>query len=196
MSNDATLGRPDQQMATVRHKLTVLDLHRMAEAGIFNEDDRVELIEGELFDMVPIGSKHAGTVAILTKLLTVGARDRCVVFVQSPIQLPDYNEPLPDLTLLKPRADSYRDTLPQASDVLLVVEVADPSAIRDRDVKIPIYGRCSIPEAWLVDIQRRVVAVYRQPGADGYQSVTEIGSGSLSPECLPDVMAPLADLFD
>lgn len=196
MSNTATLERPDEQWAAAKHRLTVLDFHRMAEAGIFGEDDRVELIEGELFDMAPIVSKHAGTVAILTKLLTVGAGDCCVVFVQNPLQIPDYNEPLPDLTLLKPRADSYRDTLPQPSDVLLVLEVADSSVSRDRDVKIPIYGRRNIPETWLVDVQRRVIAVYRQPGSDGYQSVTEVGSGSLSPECLPDVVVALADLFD
>lgn len=195
MSNTAFTDRPEQSGVGAKHKFTVSAFHRMAELGILGEDDRVELIEGDLLDMAPIGSKHAGTVAILSKLLTIGARDRCVVFVQNPLQIPDYNEPLPDLTLLKPRADSYRDGLPQPPDVLAVIEVADASLGRDRDVKIPLYGSHGIPETWLVDVQRRAVTVYRQPSAEGYLSVAEVSSGSLTPECLPDVAIPLTELF-
>ena len=195
MSNTAIADRPEQGRAGAKHRFTVSAFHRMAEVGILGEDDRVELIDGDLLDMAPIGSKHAATVAILSKVLTTGARERCIVFVQNPLQMPDYNEPLPDLTLLKPRADSYRDGLPQPPDVLLVIEVADSSLGRDRDVKIPIYGHHGIPETWLVDVQRSVVTVYRQPSADGYLSVTEIDSGSVAPGCLPDVAIALRDLF-
>lgn len=195
MNDAATIERADPNLAAARHKLTVADFHRMAEAGILDEDDRVELIEGGLFDMPPIGSRHAGTVAILTELFSADARGRRVVFVQNPVQIPDYNEPVPDLALLKPRADSYRNALPQPPDVVLVVEVADSSISRDRDVKIPIYGSSGIPEAWLVDVQRRVITVYRQPSADGYQSTTEVTSGSLKPECVPDVVVALSELF-
>jgi Uma2 family endonuclease len=195
MSDTAMAEQVDQGLAAARHKLTVSDFHRMAEAGILNDDDRVELIEGELFDMAPIGSKHAGIVAILTKLLAVGARDRCILFVQNPIRIADYNEPVPDLALLKPRADSYRDALPEPADVLLVIEVADSSIGRDRDVKIPLYARSRIPEAWLVDVQRGVVTTYRLAGPNGYASVVEVGSGTSSPQCLPDIAIDLSDLF-
>jgi len=195
MSETATLDGTDNSLIAAKHKLTVSDFHRMADAGILDEDDRVELIQGELFDMAPIGSRHAGTVAMLTELFSVGAKGRRIVFVQSPVQIPDYNEPVPDLALLKPRADSYRDALPHPSDVLLVVEVADTSVSRDRDVKIPIYGTSGIPEVWLIDVQRRTVTVYRQPAADGYQSITEFTSGSLTAEGAPDVAVSLSVLF-
>lgn len=174
---------------TSLHKLTVEDFHRMGDAGILGEGDRVELIEGALFDMAPIGSRHACIVDILAEHFTLAAQGRALVRTQGPLEIPEHNEPLPDVLLLKPRPDRYRNGLPRPADVLLVVEVADSSVARHRDMKIPIYGKHGIPEAWLVDAQRRSVTVYRQPSAEGYTVANELTDGRLVPAALPDMPA-------
>jgi Uma2 family endonuclease len=195
MNNGATAELGDPSIAAAKHRLTVVDFRRMAAAGILDDDDRVELIEGELFDMAPIGSKHASIVDALVELLTLGARGRALVRAQGPLEIPPYSEPLPDVLLLKPRTDRYRDALPQPADVLLIIEVADSTLARDRDLKIPLYSRHGIPESWLVDVQRQVITVYQQPSGEGYRHASEIGAGSLAPGCLPDVAVGLSDLF-
>ncbi|MBI4754201.1 MAG: Uma2 family endonuclease [Betaproteobacteria bacterium] len=186
---------PERILAAARHRLTVSDFRRMAEAGVLGEDDRVELIEGELFDMAPIGSRHASIVDFLAERFTLGAGGRVLVRVQGPLEVSPNNEPAPDLLLLKPRPDRYRDALPQASDALLVVEVADSSLARDRDVKIPLYARHAIPEAWLVDVQSRCLTVFRDPRPAGYRRAMEFASGTVAPQCLPDVSIDVADLL-
>jgi Uma2 family endonuclease len=195
MNNGAMVERSDPSIAAAKHKFSVLDFHQMAEAGILDEDDRVELIEGELFDMAPVGSKHASVVDLLVEILTLGAKGRALVRGQGPLQISLHNEPLPDVLLLKPRADRYRHALPLPEDVLLAIEVADSTITRDRDLKIPIYGRHSIPEAWLIDLQRQVVTVYQQPCGEGYQASIEITSGLLAPASLPDITIELGELF-
>lgn len=185
----------ERSLARARHKLTVDEFHRMGEAGILDEDDRVELLEGEIFDMAPIGSRHASIVDFLTERFTLAARQRLLVRTQGPLQIPPHNEPLPDLLLLEPRADRYRDALPRPADVLLVVEVSDSTLDRDRDVKIPLYGRHGIPEAWLINVQQKTVSMYRQPGPEGYLHLVELREGSAAAECLPDGAIPLAELF-
>lgn len=184
-----------ERLQARRHKLTVGDFHRMVETRILDEDDRVELIEGELFDMAPIGSRHASVVAQLSKLLTLGVGDRALVFVQNPLRIPQHNEPLPDLMLLKPRADRYRDALPGPADVLLVVEVADTTVQRDRELKLPLYARHAIPEAWLVDVNRPSVSVFREPHEGAYGSEAEYATGRLSPGALAQAVIDLAELF-
>lgn len=118
----------------------------MAAAGVLSEDDRVELIEGEIIEMNPIGSRHAACVGRLTKLLERQAGDRVIVWVQNPVQVNDYSEPLPDVTLLKPRDDFYAQANPQPADVLLIIEVADSSVDYDHEIKTPLYARAGIPE--------------------------------------------------
>ncbi|XSG84354.1 MAG: Uma2 family endonuclease, partial [Methylohalobius sp. ZOD2] len=152
-----------------RHRISVEEYRRMGEAGIFSEDDRVELIEGEIFDMTPIGHQHAGLVNRLNRLLVMAAGGRAVVSVQNPLRLSEQSEPQPDLALLKPRADDYQGAAATATDVLLVVEVADTSRDYDRTVKIPLYAQHDIPEAWLIDLPGKVVEVYRDPSPDGYR---------------------------
>ena len=178
-----------------RRKFTVSDYHRMGDAGILHEDDRLELINGELYEMAPIGSRHAGIVATLARLLIVGAADRGLVFVQNPILIPDFSEPQPDLALLAPRRDNYRDALPLPSEVKLVIEVADSTLRWDRDVKIALYGLHGIAEAWLIEIPRRVVSVYRDPGPQGYRLSIEIAKGAVSPQCLPELEVPIDEIF-
>jgi Uma2 family endonuclease len=185
----------EHSLGRSRHKLTVAEFHRMGEAGILDEDDRVELLEGEIFDMAPIGSRHARIVNVLAEHFTLAAKGRVLVQPQGPLQIPLHNEPVPDVLLLKPRPDRYRDALPQPADVLLVAEVSDSSLGRDRDVKIPLYGRQGIPEAWLIDVQHETITVYRKPGPEGYGEVFELREGSIAPACLADAPIALSELF-
>ncbi len=115
-----------------RHRLTVRDYQRMGEAGIFHEDDRVELIEGEIVDMAPIGSGHSGQVNRLSNILKLAIGERAIVAVQNPIVLGDHSSPQPDIAQLRPQADYYAAAHPQARDVLLIVEVAESSLDYDR----------------------------------------------------------------
>lgn len=156
-----------------RHKLTVTDYCRLGDAGSFGVDDRVELIEGEVIDMAPIGIAHASLVDHLNDLFTRAVGDRAQVRVQNPARLETYSEPQPDLLLLKRRSDFYRTGHPEPADILLVVEVADTSLVYDRDTKIPLYARHGIPEAWLVDVVGERLTVYQHPGPDGYPAVTD-----------------------
>ncbi len=179
-----------------RRKLTVDEFYTMAEAGIFGEDDRVELIEGELVAMVPIGSDHSGTVNALTYLLVQALGERGVVSVQNPVRLSEYTEPQPDVTVLKPRPDFYRKKRAMAEDVLLLVEVAYSSVAYDRRVKLPLYARHGIPEYWLVRLDAGVVEVYRAPGPDGYGVVRTAGPGEvLEIEALPGLALPASEVL-
>jgi Uma2 family endonuclease len=132
-----------------RHRLTVADYYRMAEVGILAPDARVELIDGEIIDMAPPASSHAGTVDYLLEVLGLAARGKAKVRVQNPVRLSEYSEPQPDLALLWPREDFYRARHPRADDVLLIVEVAASSLRFDRKKKVPLYARHGVPEVWL-----------------------------------------------
>jgi Uma2 family endonuclease len=179
-----------------RRRLSVAEYDRMGEAGILGPDDRVELIEGELIAMAPIGSYHAGTVAGLTHGLVAATGGRAVVWVQNPIHLDDHNEPQPDFALLRPRADGYRDALPRPADVLLMIEVADSSLAYDRTVKANLYARSGIPELWIVDLAGARILVHRDPSPEGYRDVTEtLGGTMLEPSQLPGVRIGTDTLF-
>jgi Uma2 family endonuclease len=179
-----------------RRKLDVNEYHRLAEAGILGEDDRVELIEGELIQMSPIGSPHAGTVNALTRLLVVAVGERAIVAVQNPVRLDDRSEPQPDLALLKPRADHSRGAIPTPADILLLVEVADTSGRYDRAVKLPLYAHHAIPEVWIVDVESSTVEVHRSPEGQTYRKVSNPGRDDvLSPELLPEVRLTVASIL-
>lgn len=141
----------------------------MVAAGILREDSRVELIEGEIVEMGPIGSRHAGCVNRLTTLLASLVQQKAVVAVQNPIRLSPRSLPQPDLALLKYREDFYAAAHPGPEDVLLVVEVADESAAYDREVKVPLYARAGIAEVWLVVLPEKLVEVYRHPSPRGFR---------------------------
>jgi len=176
-----------------RRPLTVDEYHRMGEAGILTERDRVELIEGELIAMSPIGSEHSGTVNALTRRLVQMVGDRGVVAVQNPVQLDDLTEPEPDFAVLKPRADDYRRATPRANEVLLIIEVADSSLGYDRAVKRSLYARHGIPEFWIVNLVAGEVEVCRTPAGDRYASVVTVGrDGMLEPELLPGTTIPVS----
>jgi Uma2 family endonuclease len=178
-----------------RRPITVTEYHRMGEVGILSDRDRVELIEGELIAMSPIGSYHQGTVNQLTYSLVQAVGERAIVAVQGPVRLDDFSEPEPDFALLRPRPDFYRDRHPLASDVLLLIEVADTSLNYDRAVKRTLYARHGISELWIIDLNAGEIEVCRQPGA-GYAAITRVGrDGVLEPELLPGVCIQAATLF-
>src|SRR5258708_7547065 len=146
-----------------RRWFTVAEYNRMAEAGILKEDDRVELIDGEIVEMSPIGSRHAACVNRLTLMLIAQSGEHFIVSVQNPIVAGDYSEPQPDIAVLKPRDDFYESDLPRASDVLLVIEVADTTAQADRKVKSELYARAGIPEFVLINLAKDAFEVYSEP---------------------------------
>jgi Uma2 family endonuclease len=148
-----------------RHPITVREYVRMGEAHVFAHDARLELMEGEIVEMAPLGSAHAAVVYRLDTLLRKVA-PRAMVFVQSPLVLGERSAPQPDVMLLRPRADEYYNSLPVASDALLVVEVADTTLRYDMEVKRPLYARAGVVELWIVDITRRELHLFREPDLD------------------------------
>ena len=161
----------------LRRKFTVKQYHQMAEAGILTEDDRVELIRGEIVEMTPIGRRHAACVDRLNEMFILRLAQATIVRVQNPVELDDNSEPQPDLVLLRRRADFYEAGHPQAEDILLLVEVADTTVETDRDVKILLYANSGIAEVWLVDINAQCLEVYRQPSENGYQIIQKYYRG-------------------
>ena len=176
-----------------RRKLDVHDYHRMGEAGILTPGDRVELIDGEIIQMTPVGDPHVDLIIVLTARLSVAVANQALVSVQNPLRLDDHTEPEPDLVLL--RLDRRRG-VPLAEDALLVVEVADSSLAYDRDIKIPRYARSGIPEAWLFDIANATLTRYQIPEMDEYmhQDVLDL-SQPISPLKMPDATVDLSNLF-
>ena len=178
----------DRQQAPARHRLDVGAYYKMAEAGILTQDDRVELIGGEIFDMTPIGSAHAGKTNRLNRLFARAAADGlALVSVQSPLRLDAYNEPEPDMMLLRPREDDYQERHPGAADVLLLVELSESSLAYDRGTKLALYARFGVPEVWIVDLRGGAVEVYREPTGDDYARKERLVSGSLTPVLVPGV---------
>lgn len=178
-----------------RHRLDVTDYYRMAEAGILGEDDRCELIEGEIIDMAPIGSEHSAIVKRLKRWFELTVDHYAIVSVQDPIRLNRRNEPQPDIALLRYREDFYRHAHPGPDDVLLIVEVADTSARYDREVKLPLYARHGIPEVWIVDLRERRVDIHRQPEGNAYRESWIATGPDIRPRALPECRVELSTLF-
>jgi Uma2 family endonuclease len=160
-----------------RHWFTAAEYNRMGETGIFSEDDRVELIEGEIVEMSPIGKRHASCVGRLTNLFGRLLAERAIVWVQNPIVLNDYSEPQPDVALLNRRDDFYENSLPTPDDILLIVEVADTTLEYDRQIKVPLYAQAGIAEVWVVNLADEQIEIYSQPVNGAYQSQRQTGRG-------------------
>jgi Uma2 family endonuclease len=195
MSSVAIVDPEQLRARAPRRRLTVADYHRMGDAGILHEDDRIELIDGELFQMASIGTPHMAVVIRLTSRFGALAADRFLVSTQNSIEIPPFSEPQPDIVLLRPRADAYWGARPTPADALLVVEVADSSFAWDRNVKVPMYGRFGVVESWLVDIEDRTITVFLDPGPEEYRSSVEVRESAVSPSCLPDIAIRIDDLF-
>lgn len=159
------------QKAPQPHRYTVDDYYRMATADILHAEDRVELIEGEIIDMAPIGSRHAAAVTRISNLLMQRVGTHAIVATQSPVRLSHDSEPQPDIALLRPRADYYAAAHPGPADVLLIIEVADSTLHFDRDIKLPLYARHGIAEVWLVDIEHAQLTLYTAPQAGNYLQI-------------------------
>ncbi len=173
-----------------RRRFTVHDYHRMAEAGILHEDDRVELIEGDLIEMPAIGTRHFACVNGLTRLLVREVGDEAIVSVQNPVRLDEHWEPQPDLAIIRPR--DYRDSLPTPEDVLLLIEVSDTTLAYDRGTKLPKYALAGIGEVWIVDLPGEAVERHTEPSGDGYGLVRRVRRGeSLRSEALPALAVPV-----
>ncbi len=170
----------------------------MCEAGVFSQGDRLELIEGEIIEMSPIGKRHAAVVRRLNNLLTRAlGEDEALVDAQNPVVLGDISEPQPDLALLRPRADFYAEH-PRPEDILLLIEVADTSLAYDREVKVPTYALHGVSEVWIADLSGAAVEVYRRPTADGYARVQRLAGPEdvVSPRLLTQLRLPVKALVD
>ena len=179
-----------------RHRLTVRDYHRLAEAGVLRREDRVELLEGQLVDMSPIGPRHALAVDTLNELLIMAAAGRAAVRVQGPIVLDDTSEPEPDFTLLRRPWQGYPDEHPRPPDVYLLIEVSDSSLDFDLGAKLELYARSGIREFWVVDLMADRFLVHRCPNDSGYDSIDSVDtSGTLQVEALPGLTIPVARIF-
>jgi Uma2 family endonuclease len=182
--------------AQTKHRFTVKEYYRMAETGVLRPDARVELLNGEIIDMSPIGPFHGGVTNYLNELFTAAAKGRWLTTVQNPVRLDDRSEPQPDVMLLKPSPDYYRRRHPQAADVFLLVEVADSSLTTDREDKIPAYGRAGIAEVWIVDLNELAVEVHREPHFTGYGSKSILRPGDkVVPQAFPDAAVDVAELL-
>jgi Uma2 family endonuclease len=184
-------------LALRRHRFTVEEYHRMGEAGILTADHRVELIEGEIVEMTPLGAVHASVVARLVSVLVPRLTGRAIVWPQNPlVMVRQASEFQPDLALLRPKPDFYASGNPVPSDALLVIEVMDTSVAKDWRVKLRIYARAGVAEFWLIDVNGAAVEVCRRPTGDDYAERRIIGrEGSVAPRAFPDLDLPVAEIL-
>jgi Uma2 family endonuclease len=190
------MGSADSPAILQRHRLTVDEYHRMGQAGVFAPGARVELIEGEVIDMAPIGTRHASAVKRLNALLSASVHGRAIVAVQDPLRLSDASEPEPDLMLLSPRADFYAHAHPSAADVLLLIEVSDTTVAYDRGVKLDLYARHGVPEVWIVDLDNNLIRFFRGNDGSAYSDITASETPRATPvAALPGVTIDLSGLL-
>jgi len=177
-------------------KLTVDEFERMGEVGIFQEDDRVELLDGELYEMTPIGDDHIGAVNDANLLFVRRLVDRAIVSPQNPIRLSDRSEPQPDLAILRPREDRYRRAKARPEDVLLVIEIARSSLEYDRLIKLPRYAAAGIVEVWIVNLVDERIEAYRDPAGGVYRTITiHLPGETLTPVALPDITVGVEEIL-
>jgi hypothetical protein len=183
-------------VAVSRRRFTVYDYHRMGEAGILSPTDRVELIDGEIVTKMAIGPRHGASVDRANRALTTTVDTSAIVRVQGSVRLDLFNEPEPDIVLLRPRADFYASAHPGPADILLIVEVAESSIDYDRDIKARVYARAGLPEYWLVDLNEDVVHVHSDPSSGVYRAVASYRRDqSITPRLLPTCAISTLDLL-
>ena len=179
-----------------RYKLSVDDYHKLGEVGILTEDSRVELLEGELIEMAPIGGPHMAVVNRLNRLLVLAVGDLGVVSVQNPVRLTPHSEPQPDIAILNVGAGNAPAAVPGAQAVLLLIEVADTTLAYDRGTKLTLYATSGIAESWIVNLQSKCIEVYREPASDGYSKRIDFNlQDSVSPLALPTVKVVVAEIL-
>ena len=182
--------------APALHRFSAEEYHRLAEVGILAPNDRVELIEGAIHDMSPIGPFHSGVTMRLNRFFCANAKGRWFVFVQDAVRLDNFSEPQPDLMLLKPAPDDYVSHHPAPDDVFLLVEVADSSLDFDCGKKLQVYARAGIPELWIINLQETTIEVHRDPHFTSYGSKTILRAGDKAcPAAFPEVAVDVAELL-
>ena len=190
-----TIALPTQTAAPTRRRFTVDEFYAMAEAGILAEEERVELLDGEIFVMPPIGPPHEDGTARLSKDLILRIGDRAWVRVQSSVRLNNYGLPEPDIAIVRLRDDYHRNR-PTPADVLLVIEIADSSLRSDRDVKLPLYAAAGIPEVWIANVPAREVEAFHDPVDGVYRSSRIVpADGRISPRAFPDVVLTVGEFL-
>ncbi len=191
-----TTAPPSPAAGLVPHRFTVGDYYRMLEAGILAEDDRVELLGGQVVEMSPMGPPHAAAAELVRDALQAALGARAQVRDSKPVDLGEYDEPLPDLAAVRPRADRYATAHPTAADVFWLVEVADSSLARDQWAKPAIYAAAGVREVWVVNLPERVLEVYRAPGPEGYRDRQTHGrEAQVAPLAFPELALAVADLL-
>lgn len=179
-----------------RRPFTVAEFDQMAEAGILREDDRVELIEGEIVAMSPIGREHAACVRKLTRVLARLLGDRTQISVQNPVTIPDWTQPNPDVALLVPRADYYADAHPTPRQVQVIIEVADTTLAYDTQVKAALYAGARVREMWVIDLKARRLVVHAQPQGKRYARVQSYSEGEhITSRRFPGIRFAVNDLL-
>jgi Uma2 family endonuclease len=184
------------QILTQKFRFTVAQYHQMARSHIFQPEEKLELIEGEILQMSPVGLKHAKTVKLLNHLLTYQLYNQAIIGVQDPIQLDDFSEPQPDLSILKIQADFYELEIPKSKDIYWLIEVSDSTIKYDRDTKIPLYAANNIPEVWVVNLNDHLLEIYRQPENNHYQKYQKFTPNqTVSPLAFPDLIINLSEIL-
>jgi Uma2 family endonuclease len=182
--------------APALHRFSAEEYHRLAEVGILSPNARVELIEGAIHDMSPIGPFHSGVTMRLNRFFNTRAKGRWIVSAQNPIGLDNYSEPQPDLALLKPAPDDYVSHHPTPDDVFLLIEVADSTLDFDRGKKLQVYARAGILEFWIINLQESTIEIYREPHFTGYENKTVVRAGDKAcPATFPDAAVDVAELL-
>jgi Uma2 family endonuclease len=183
-------------LVQAQHRFSVKDYYRMADSGVLRPGARVELLQGRIIDMSPIGPFHGGLVNRLGRFFNLNAKGRWTVSTQNPLRLDEYSEPEPDLMLLKPAADDYTSRHPGPSDVFLLIEVSDTTLDYDREEKLPAYGRAGVPEVWIVNLNEQTIEVYRDPNFAGYGSKAILRAGQQAqPLAFPDAAVEVSELL-
>lgn len=178
-----------------RYRFTTQEYERMGEIGILGEDDRVELINGEIIQMSALGNKHVRCVNRINRLLVPALSEQAIVSIQNPVVIPEHNEPEPDVAVLKPEAEN-RDSNPMSEDVLVLIEVSDTTLAYDRDVKLPIYARAGIPETLIADLNGQVVVRHTEPDDQGYRATKTFRRGdSIEFTMLPSLTISVDDIL-
>jgi len=190
------LGLNNAMPVLAPHRFSVKEYYRMAETGVLKPDARVELLDGQIIDMAPIGPFHSGSLNRLNRHFNRLSKGRWLVSAQNPVRLNKYSDPQPDLLLLKPSADDYTTRHPLPAEVFLLIEIAESSLAYDRREKLPAYGRAGIQEVWILNLNERVVEVYREPNSKGYKSSVVLRTGDKAcPMAFPDVGVDVAELL-
>ena len=178
------------------HRFSVEEYYRLAEIGVLRADSRTELLDGQIYDLFRVSPLHAAITQLIAKPFFEQPEEQFIVSIRNPVRLDQFSEPEPDVVLIKYRPDYYKTRHPEPRDVFLLIEVADVSLDYDRN-KLSTYGRAGIPEVWIVNLDDRIVEIYREPDLNGYSSKIIISAGDTAkPQAFPDVAVDVGRLLE